>query len=77
MTLDLDPGKSDNFDGVVAVAQAAHHVLDRLRVKNYCKTSGKTGIHVLVPLGSQYTFALFPRHRCEQPLALDLQDVGH
>src|SRR5262249_53876589 len=21
--------------------------------------------------------ALFPRHRCEQPLALDLQDVGH
>jgi hypothetical protein len=20
---------------------------------------------------------LFPRHRCEQPLALDLQDVGH
>ena len=21
--------------------------------------------------------APFPRHRCEQPLALDLQDVGH
>jgi hypothetical protein len=21
--------------------------------------------------------ALFPRHRCEQPLAFDLQDVGH
>ena len=57
MTLDLDPGKSGNFDGVVAVAQAAHHVLDRLRLKNYCKTSGKTGIHVLVPLGGKYTFA--------------------
>jgi hypothetical protein len=21
--------------------------------------------------------ALFPSHRCEQPLALDLQDIGH
>src|SRR5438105_4248313 len=56
MTLDLDPSRSDDFDAVVAVALAAHHVLDGLRVKNYCKTSGKTGIHVLVPLGGKYTF---------------------
>lgn len=56
MTLDLDPSKGDDFDDVITVAQAAHHLLDRLRVKNYCKTSGKTGIHVLVPLGGKYTF---------------------
>ncbi|WP_164934692.1 non-homologous end-joining DNA ligase [Bradyrhizobium zhanjiangense] len=56
MTLDLDPSKSDDFDSVVDVARATHHVLDGLRVKSYCKTSGKTGIHVLVPLGGKYTF---------------------
>jgi bifunctional non-homologous end joining protein LigD len=57
MILDLDPSRSDDFDGVVAVARATHDVLDGLRVKSYCKTSGKTGIHVLVPLGGKYTFA--------------------
>jgi bifunctional non-homologous end joining protein LigD len=57
MTLDLDPSKSNDFDRVVEVAKATHNLLDRLRVRNYCKTSGKTGIHVLVPLGGKYTFA--------------------
>lgn len=57
MTLDLDPSKSDSFDEVIAVAQCAHRILNGLRVKNYCKTSGKTGLHVLVPVGGKYTFA--------------------
>jgi bifunctional non-homologous end joining protein LigD len=57
MTLDLDPSGSDKFDDVIAVALTAHRVLDGLQIKNYCKTSGKTGIHVLVPLGGKYTFA--------------------
>ncbi|WGR93110.1 hypothetical protein MTX20_35820 [Bradyrhizobium sp. ISRA435] len=37
--------------------RATHQLLDRLQVKNYCKTSGKSGIHVLVPLGDGHTFA--------------------
>ncbi len=57
MTLDLDPSGSNDFDNVIAVAQTAHRILDGVRVKNYCKTSGKAGIHVLVPLGGKYTFA--------------------
>jgi bifunctional non-homologous end joining protein LigD len=57
MTLDLDPSGSGDFDDVVAVAQTAHRILEGMRVKNYCKTSGKAGIHVLVPLGGRYSFA--------------------
>jgi bifunctional non-homologous end joining protein LigD len=53
MTLDLDPSGSDDFDDVVAVAQTAHRILDGLQLKNYCKTSGKSGIRVLVPLGGR------------------------
>jgi bifunctional non-homologous end joining protein LigD len=56
MTLDLDPSRSNGFGDVITIARAAHRILDGLGVKNYCKTSGKTGIHVLVPLGGKYTF---------------------
>jgi bifunctional non-homologous end joining protein LigD len=57
MTLDLDPSASNGFEDVIAIAQCAHRILDGLRVHNYCKTSGKTGLHVLVPVAVKYTFA--------------------
>jgi bifunctional non-homologous end joining protein LigD len=56
MMLDLDPSTSNGFQDVIAVAEWAHRILDGLRVENYYKTSGKTGLHVLVPVGGQYTF---------------------
>jgi bifunctional non-homologous end joining protein LigD len=56
MTLDLDPSASSRFDDVIAIAQCAHRILDGLGVENYCKTSGKTGLHVLVPIAGKYTF---------------------
>lgn len=45
---DLDPGKA-TFADVVAVARALHEVLDGEGVESYLKTSGKSGLHVLVP----------------------------
>lgn len=57
MTLDLDPSTNSGFQDVIAVAQCAHGILDGLQVKSYCKTSGKTGLHVLVPVAGKYTFA--------------------
>jgi bifunctional non-homologous end joining protein LigD len=45
---DLDPGQA-GFDDVVAVARELHGVLKGERKKPYVKTSGKTGLHVLVP----------------------------
>jgi bifunctional non-homologous end joining protein LigD len=54
LVLDLDP-KGAPFTDVVRVAQAVHRVLDELEVPSQVKTSGATGLHVLVPLGAQYT----------------------
>ena len=52
--LDLDPGEI-RFVEVVKVAQAIHSLLDTIGASNYCKTSGKTGLHIFIPLGAQYT----------------------
>ena len=54
LVLDLDP-KGAPFTDVVRVAQTVHRVLDELEMPSYVKTSGATGLHVLVPLGAQYT----------------------
>jgi len=45
---DLDPGGA-SFADVVAVARRLHSVLDEEDVESFVKTSGKTGLHVLVP----------------------------
>jgi len=54
LVLDLDP-KGAPFTDVVRVAQAVHRVLDDLELPSHVKTSGATGLHVLVPLGARYT----------------------
>jgi bifunctional non-homologous end joining protein LigD len=54
LTLDLDP-KGAPFTDVVAVARALHRILDALELPSFVKTSGATGLHVLVPLGARYT----------------------
>ena len=40
---------------MVRVAQALHRLLDDLELPSYVKTSGATGLHILVPLGARYT----------------------
>jgi bifunctional non-homologous end joining protein LigD len=54
LILDLDP-KGAPFTDVVTVARELHRILDQLGLANYIKTSGATGLHVLVPLGALYT----------------------
>jgi bifunctional non-homologous end joining protein LigD len=54
LILDLDP-KGAPFADVVKVARQLHRILDELEVANYVKTSGATGLHVLIPLGARYT----------------------
>jgi bifunctional non-homologous end joining protein LigD len=53
--LDLDP-KEAPFVHVVRVARALHDLAREMEVPAYVKTSGSTGLHVLVPLGGQCTF---------------------
>jgi len=54
LILDLDP-KGAPFTDVVEVAQTLHGILDELELPSYVKTSGATGLHILVPLGARYS----------------------
>lgn len=52
--LDLDP-KGAPFADVIKVAQVARALCEEIELPSYCKTSGSSGLHVLIPLGRQCT----------------------
>jgi bifunctional non-homologous end joining protein LigD len=60
--LDLDP-KGAPFSDVVKVARAIHSLCEQVELPHFVKTSGSTGLHVLIPLGAQY------RHEQSRALA--------
>jgi bifunctional non-homologous end joining protein LigD len=49
--IDLDPGPRAQFARVVEVARAVKDVLDGYKLHGVAKTSGASGIHVVLPLG--------------------------
>jgi bifunctional non-homologous end joining protein LigD len=53
--LDLDP-KGAPFSDVIALAREIRAICDELELPSYPKTSGSSGLHVLIPLGGQLTF---------------------
>jgi bifunctional non-homologous end joining protein LigD len=53
--LDLDP-EDIAFTEVVKAAIEAKKVFDEISVPAIPKTSGKTGLHIYVPLGAKYTY---------------------
>ncbi|NNF29507.1 MAG: DNA ligase D [Gemmatimonadetes bacterium] len=53
--LDLDP-KEAPFSDVVRIALLLREVCDDIGLPSYVKTSGSSGIHVLIPLGQQLTY---------------------
>ena len=53
--LDLDP-KEAPFKDVLAVARAIHELCEEIELPNFVKTSGSTGLHILLPLANQFTF---------------------
>lgn len=55
LVIDLDP-EGVTFQDVIRVALTTKQVCDEWRVPCYPKTSGKTGIHIYVPLGAQYSY---------------------
>lgn len=55
LVLDLDP-KGAPFTDVVTVARELHGLLGEIRLPSYVKTSGATGLHILIPLGAAYTY---------------------
>jgi bifunctional non-homologous end joining protein LigD len=53
--LDLDP-KEAPFEHVVKIARAIRELCDEIGLPCFVKTSGSTGLHVLLPLGRQCTY---------------------
>ncbi|MHA4842958.1 DNA ligase D [Flavitalea antarctica] len=49
VNIDLDPA-DDDFEKVVATAQAAKKVLEKWKLRSFVKTSGKTGMHIFIPV---------------------------
>jgi bifunctional non-homologous end joining protein LigD len=54
--LDLDPGDGVPFAAVRATARAVREQLERLGLRGYPKTSGASGVHVVVPLQSATSY---------------------
>ncbi|MDA2980010.1 MAG: DNA ligase D [Actinomycetota bacterium] len=53
--LDLDP-KSAPFSSVIAVAKRIKTLCDDMGLPSFPKTSGQSGLHVLIPMGDGHTF---------------------
>jgi bifunctional non-homologous end joining protein LigD len=53
--IDLDP-KDATFADVIKCAQVLHRICDEIGLPNYVKTTGKTGLHIMIPLGKQMTY---------------------
>jgi bifunctional non-homologous end joining protein LigD len=53
--LDLDP-KEAPFAHVVRIARAAKELCDAIGIPCFAKTSGATGMHVLLPLGARWGY---------------------
>ena len=54
--IDLDP-KEAPFSDVIRCAEVLHRICESAGLPNYVKTTGKTGLHIMVPLGRQMTYA--------------------
>jgi bifunctional non-homologous end joining protein LigD len=53
--LDLDP-KQAPFSDVVRIARALRSLCQEIELPSFIKTSGSSGLHVLIPLGHQCTY---------------------
>ncbi len=53
--IDLDP-KEAPFSDVIRCAKVLHRVCEAVGLPNYVKTTGKTGLHILLPLAHQCTY---------------------
>ncbi len=53
--IDLDP-KEAPFKDVIESAQVLHKICQEIGLPDYVKTTGKSGLHILLPLGRQLTY---------------------
>jgi bifunctional non-homologous end joining protein LigD len=56
LVFDLDPGEGVNWTRVIEAAELAKTLLDELGLKNFLKTSGGKGLHIVVPLQRRHSW---------------------
>lgn len=56
LVIDLDPSDQNTFAQVKRVAKIVKTILDKAGAESFCKTSGTSGIHVMIPLGVRYPY---------------------
>jgi bifunctional non-homologous end joining protein LigD len=54
--IDLDPTEGNPWEHVRAIALVVREVMDELGLPSFPKTSGATGLHILVPLRAELRF---------------------
>jgi bifunctional non-homologous end joining protein LigD len=54
--IDIDPEPPVGYDDVVEVALSLREKLEALGLRSYVKTSGKKGLHAVIPVFHGYTF---------------------
>lgn len=55
IVIDLDP-EGVGFEKVIEIARTVKEVCDEWDIPTYPKTSGKTGIHIYIPMNAKYTY---------------------
>ncbi len=55
--IDLDPSAKNSFEEVIEVALVVKEVLALAKIEGFIKTSGKSGLHIYLPLGNNYSYA--------------------
>ena len=71
INIDLDPSDAD-FEKVIIVALVAKTVLDKYKLKTFPKTSGKTGLHIYIPVeGISFETA----RNCSEKLGSEIQKL--
>lgn len=56
LLFDIDPEPPLSFDDVIEVSHIVHEYLENSGIQSYIKTSGKKGLHIVVPLEPVHRF---------------------
>lgn len=72
--IDLDP-KEAPFSDVIKTAIVFREICEKIGMPSYIKTTGRSGLHILIPLGRQVTYAQC-RQLGELLARVALQQVG-
>jgi bifunctional non-homologous end joining protein LigD len=74
---DVDPEPPATFEDAALIAISLMEKIENLGLKAYAKTSGKKGLHVLVPIVPEHTFKITRTfvHKIGQQLAKEHENV--